>query len=143
MFKKIAIAYDESAPSEHALTVAISLAASLGSTLRIITVIEPLPGLINMSLAVDPSLPADLQSERRERLKHVHELAVRHAADAGVTADSVLTEGPEVDTILAEITTCGADLLVIGLARHHGLGELTSTLHRVSLKVPCPVLAVH
>lgn len=143
MFNKIVVAYDESPPSEHALATAISLAASLGSTLRIVTVIEPLASYINMSLAVDPTLPQQLLDERRERLKRVHEQAAQHAADAGVKAETVLIDGPEVESIVAEIPSCGADLLVIGLAHHRGLGELTSTLHRVSLHVACPVLAVH
>jgi nucleotide-binding universal stress UspA family protein len=142
MFKKIAVAYDESPASEHALTAAISLAATLGSTLRIITVIEPLPGYVNMSLAVDPTLPARLQAERRERLKQVHQLALRHASNAGVTADNILSEGPEIDTILSEVTAYGSELLVIGLSQHQGLIEFASTVHRVGLRAPCPVLAV-
>lgn len=144
MFKKIAIAYDESPYSEHALTAAISLAASLGSTLRIITVVESQPSYVNMSLAIDPTLPARLQDERRERLKQIQALAIRHAADAGVPADSILVDGPEVDTILAEVTAFSAELLVVGLSqRHGGVGEFISTVHRIGLEVPCPVLAVH
>ncbi|HEX4154872.1 MAG TPA: universal stress protein [Acidobacteriaceae bacterium] len=143
MFKKIAVAYDESAPSEHALATAISLAASLGSSLRIVTVIEPLPGYVNMSLAVDPTLPQQLLNERRERLKQVHELAVKHASGANVKAETALLDGPEVDSILSEVAASGADLLVIGLSQHHGFGEFTSTVHRIGLQVSCPVLAVH
>jgi len=141
MFKKIAIAYDESPASEHALATAISLAASLGSTLRIVTVIEPQPGYVNMSLAIDPTLPARLQDERRERLKQIQALAIRHAADSGVAADGVLIDGPEVETILATVNAYNAELLVIGLAQHHG--EYFSTLHRIAMQIPCPVLAVH
>ena len=142
MFKKIAIAYDESPASEHALTAAISLAASLGSTLRIITVIEPLPGYVNMSLAIDPTLPERLQNERRERLKEVQKLALGHASGAGVSADNILTEGPEIDTILAEVRAHGSELLVIGLSQHQGLADFASTVHRVGLRAPCPILAV-
>ena len=143
MFKKIAIAYDESPSSQHALTAAISLAASLGSSLRIITVIEPQPSYVNMSLAIDPTLPSRLQDERRERLKQIQTLAVRHATDAGLTADSALIDGPEVESILSEVNAFAAELLVIGLSQHHGIGEYFSTVHRVGLQVPCPVLAVH
>ena len=144
MFKKIAIAYDESPASEHALTAAISLAAALGSTLRIITVVESQPSYVNISLAVDPTLPSRLQDERRERLKQIQTLAIRHAADVNVSADSVLVDGPEVDTILAEVNAYSAELLVVGLSqRHGGVGEFISTVHRIGLHVPCPVLAVH
>ena len=108
MFKKIAIAYDESPSSENALTAGISLAATLGSTVRIITVIEPQPGYVNMSLAIDPKLPQRLADERRERLKQVQELAIRHAAEAGVTADGILIDGPEVETILVAVTAYNA-----------------------------------
>jgi nucleotide-binding universal stress UspA family protein len=143
MFKKIAIAYDESKASEHALATAISLAAALGASLHIITIVEPLPGYVNIALAIDGSLLQQLQDERRERLKQTHELALIHATDAGVNARAVLIDGREVEGILAELKACGADLLVIGLSQHHGFGEMSSTLHRVALHVPCPMLGVH
>jgi len=144
MFKKIAIAYDESPSSEHALTAAISLAASLGSALRIITVIESQPAYVNMTLAIDPTLPSRLADERRERLKQIQALAIRHAADAGVTADTVLVNGPEVETILAEVAAYNAELLVVGLAQHRGMGEyFFGTLHRIGMQAQCPLLAVH
>jgi nucleotide-binding universal stress UspA family protein len=144
MFRKIAVAYDESPYSERALTTAISLAATLGSTLHIITVVESQPGYVNISLAIDPTLPSRLQNERRERLKQIQTLAVRHAADAGVSADCILVDGPEVDTILTEVNAWNADLLVVGLSQqgHGGVGEFISTVHLIGMKIPCPVLAV-
>ncbi len=143
MFNKIAIAYDESPAAEHALAKAISLAAALGSTLRIITIVEPLPAYVNIALALDGNLPQQLLNERRQRLSQTHKLALIHAAEAGVSADAILVDGREVEGILAEITAYGADLLVIGLSQHHGFGEMSSTIHRISLNAPCPVLGVH
>lgn len=143
MFKKIAIAYDESKSAQHALATAISLAASLGSHLRIITIVEPQPFYVNIALAADINLPEQLQNERRERLQQALKLALQHAADAGVTAEASLIDGREVEGILAEVGTCCADLLVLGLSQHHGFGEMTSTVHRIALHSPCPILGVH
>jgi nucleotide-binding universal stress UspA family protein len=143
MFKKIAIAYDESKSSEHALATAISLAASLGSNLRIITIVEPLPVYVNMTLAVDPDLPQQLLNERRDRLKLAIQLALQHAVDAGVDAEATLVDGREVEGVLAEVTARHADLLVLGLSQHHGFGEMSSTAHRIALHSPCPILGVH
>jgi nucleotide-binding universal stress UspA family protein len=143
MFKKIAIAYDESKASEHALTASISLASSVGASLRIITVVEPLPAYVNMTLAIDGNLPQQLLNERRERLRQSLNLAVKHAANAGVHAEAALIDGREVESLLAEITASSADLLVLGLSRHHGFGEMSSTAHRIALHSPCPILGVH
>ncbi|MFP5233437.1 MAG: universal stress protein [Acidobacteriota bacterium] len=142
MYKKIAIAYDESSSSEHALATAISLAATLGSSLRIITVVEPLPLYVNISLAVDPDLPQQLLNERRERFELAIQLALKHAAEAGVVADAALIEGREVEGILAEVGACHADLLVLGLRQHIGFGEMGSTAHRIAMRVTCPILGV-
>ncbi len=142
MYKKIAIAYDESSSSEHALATAISLAATLGASLRIITVVEPLPLYVNMTLAVDPDLPQQLLNERRERFELALKLALKHAADAGVTADAALIDGREVDGILAEVSASHADLLVVGLHQHLGFGEMGSTTHRIAMRATCPVLGV-
>jgi nucleotide-binding universal stress UspA family protein len=143
MFKKIAIAYDDSTSAEHALVTAISLAASLGSNLRIISIVEPQPFYVNMALAADTNIPEQLQNERRERLKASLALALKHASQAGVGAEATLIDGHEVEGILTEISSCGADLLVIGLSQHHGFGERTSTAHRIALHAPCPILGVH
>ncbi len=143
MFSKIAIAYDDSPAAEHALATAVSLAASLGSSLRLITIVEPLPMYVNMALAVDADLPQQLLNERRERLKLAIELAIEHAAKAGVVAEAAIIDGREVEGILAEVSACGADLLILGLSQHHGFGEMSSTVHRISLHTPCPILGVH
>ncbi|MGA7157300.1 MAG: universal stress protein [Acidobacteriaceae bacterium] len=143
MFKKIAVAYDDSKSAQHALATAISLAASLGSNLRIVTIVEPQPFYVNIALAADYNLPDLLQNERRERLQQSLKLALQHAANAGVEAEATLVDGREVEGILAEITSCCADLLVLGLSQHHGFAEMTSTVHRISLHTPCPILGVH
>ena len=143
MFKKIAIAYDESKSAQHALATAISLAASLHANLRIITIVEPHPALRKHRPSPSTSTSPAALNERRERLQQALKLALQHAADAGVTAEAALIDGREVEAILAEVTSCCADLLVLGLSQHHGFGEMSSTAHRISLHAPCPILGVH
>lgn len=47
MYKRMIVAYDESAEAKRALTHAIELAKLMGAALRLVTVFEPLPGYVS------------------------------------------------------------------------------------------------
>ena len=54
MFRRITVAFDESAEAGRALQVAIELAKSLRASLTVISVIEPAPIYFSFSTSVAP-----------------------------------------------------------------------------------------
>jgi nucleotide-binding universal stress UspA family protein len=142
MFEKILLAYDESREAEHALESAISLAKTLRSKLTIVTVVEALPGYTAMAAIADPNLPNEILKEKRDRLRSLQQTAIKHASDSGITADAVLVDGEEVETIIETARQDRADLLVIGLRKHWAVLQFGSTAHHLAQQSPCPLLAV-
>jgi nucleotide-binding universal stress UspA family protein len=65
------------------------------------------------------------------------------ATSAGVKAEAILVDGGEVSAIVRAAQREHADLLVIGLPKHHGLGAFNSTAHEVADQTPCPLLEVN
>ena len=142
MFQNIVIAYDESKEAAHALDSAISLAKCMQAKLKIVTVVEALPGYTNMAAIVAPQVPQELMDERREMLQALQASALKRAADLGVAADAILIDGEEVESIIDAATRGKADLLILGLRRHHLLSLFGGTAHRVAEHSPCAILAV-
>jgi nucleotide-binding universal stress UspA family protein len=143
MFHTIMVAYDESPEAAHALASAIDLAKPLGAHLKIITVVEPLPAFYNVAAIVSPTIVDESLEDRRSQLRTLQQSAVRRATAAGVNADAILVDGGEVSGIVLAAQREHADLLVIGLRKHHGLGAFTSTAHHVADHTPCALLEVN
>jgi nucleotide-binding universal stress UspA family protein len=142
MFDNILLAYDESKEAEHALESAISLAKTLRSKLTIVTVVEALPGYTAMAALVDPNLQNEIWEEKRDRLRSLQKTAIKHAFDSGITADAVLVDGEEVESIIETAKRDRADLLVIGLRKHVAFELVSGTAHHLAQQSPCPLLAV-
>jgi hypothetical protein len=81
--------------------------------------------------------------DKRSRLRTFQQNAIRRATLAGVKAEAILVDGGEVPEIIRAAQREHADLLVIGLPKHHGLGAFNSTAHDVSDQTPCPLLEVN
>ena len=143
MFKRIMVAYDESREAAHALASAIELAAPLGAHLKIVTVVEGLPSFYNIAAIVSPSILSEGLEDRRSRLRILQQSAIKKATSAGVKAEAILVDGIEVSGIVRAAQREHADLLVIGLPKHHGLGAFNSTAHDVADHTPCPLLEVN
>ena len=143
MFNTIMVAYDESREAAHALASAIELAKPLGAHLKIVTVVEALPAYYTIAAIVSPSIVDESLEEERSQLRTLQQSAVKSAAAAGVNADAILVDGGEVSGIIRAAQLEHADLLVIGLPKHHGLGALNSTAHDVADHTPCPLLEVN
>jgi nucleotide-binding universal stress UspA family protein len=143
MFHTIMVAYDESREAAHALASAIELAKTLGAHLKIVTVVEALPVFYNIAAIVSPSIVDESLEEKRSQLRTLQQSAVKSAAAAGVNADAILVDGGEVSGIIRAAQLEHADLLVIGLPKHHGLGAFNSTAHNVADHAPCPLLEVN
>ena len=101
MYKRIAVAYNESPEARRALASAIHLAKILSAQLALITIMEQPPAYSAYVTAVDPSLARILLDDQ---YKHYQQLQ----ADARETA---LREGVEV--VLHLLDGEVADCLVI------------------------------
>jgi nucleotide-binding universal stress UspA family protein len=143
MFHTIMVAYDESREAAHALASAIELAKPLGAQLKIVTVVEALPSFYNIAAIISPSVLDESLEGKRSQLRTLQQGAIKRATAAGVKADAILVDGGEVAGIVRAAQREHADLLVIGLPKHHGLGAFNSTAHDVADHTPCPLLEVN
>ena len=142
MFDRILIAYDGSTEAKKALDTGLRLAATLGSAATLVTVMEPLPGYVNIAQTVAPSLPAELRQASRQRFEEMQLEVKQRASKTGVAITTLLIEGRETRGILEATKTTHADLLVVGLRRHATNVELAGTVRRIANECPCPILAV-
>jgi nucleotide-binding universal stress UspA family protein len=144
MFKKIAVAYDESPAAARAFRSGLELAKLTGAELTIVTVIEDLPAYISYVSAVAPDVPVLLKSQRQAFYSDLHSRARKAAQEAGVNIHSELIEGNEIEEILQAIDTIHPDLLLIGLRRETGgLGRfLGGTAHQLALRADCHILGI-
>ena len=142
MFNRILIAYDGSPESRRALATGMQLAAELHSETTLVTVVEPLPGYVNMASAVAPDVPSELHQERRQHMEQLQQEVKQQAATKNVPVETVLVEGEEIEGILNTAKETRADLLVLGLHRHHTGIEFAGTVRRIANHTLCPILAV-
>jgi nucleotide-binding universal stress UspA family protein len=144
MFKKIAVAFDESAEAERAFRRALELAKFAAAELCLITVIEAFPAYFGYVSAAAPDVTRVLVDERRSFYEDLQNKAKLHAAEAGVSIHTELTEGSEVDTIVSVVQSVAPDLLVVGLHRHASdLQIFGGTVHQLALHLKCDILGVH
>ena len=144
MFRKIAVAYNESPEAQRALASAILLASSLSAELETITVMSEPPSYTAFASAADPSLPQLLREDRLEFYDALHDKARASARDHGIVLTSHMVEGSAVDAIVKLLRSNKADLLVIGLhQRDSYIARLWSTVYELAQEAPCSVLGVH
>ena len=144
MFKKIAVAFDESPEAERAFRSAVELAKFASAELCLITVIEAFPAYIGYVSASSPDVTHLLVDERRSFYEDLQARAKLHAAEAGVSINAELAEGSEVATIVSIVERVDPDLLVVGL--HHRSADLRflgGTAHQLAIHLKCNILGVH
>jgi len=144
MFKKIAVAFDESPEAARAFHSALDLAKLAGTELTIITVIERLPAYVSYASAVAPEVPQILQQEKQTFYAELHHKARQNAQQAGVGVSIETIEGNEVDGLLQLLDDVLPDLLVIGLRRESGgfSGFIGGTAHHLALHAKCNILGI-
>lgn len=143
MYKRVIVAFDESAEARRALTNAIEIAKELHAELRIITVSEPLPVYAGFIDAELPGVRQQLLQERNTFYSKLQESAVEEATRRGTQVQCVLVEGDEVQGIVEHIAAWHADLLVIGRRHHSAMSRVWGgTVHNIAEKVQCSILAV-
>lgn len=144
MFKKIAVAFDESPEAERAFRSALDLAQLTAAELTIVTVIENLPVYISYVTAVAPDVPVLLKNERQAFYSDLQNRAKSMAEQHGIRAHTKLIEGNEIEGLLQAINEVQPDLLVVGLRQEPGgFNEyLGGTAHRLALHAKCDVLGI-
>jgi nucleotide-binding universal stress UspA family protein len=144
MYKRIAIAYNESPEAGRAFASAIQLARALGAELHAVTIMQELPSYTAFATAADPSLARTLAEDRRAFYEQMQANAREIALREGVDLVTELVEGGEVDCIIQFLQSYKADLLVIGLHRRESqISRLWSMVYEVAQDAPCSVLGVH
>ena len=144
MFKKIAVAFDESPEAARAFHSALELAKLTGAELTMITVIERLPAYVSYVSAIAPDVPQILQREKQTFYTELHHKARQTAQQAGVGVTIKTIEGNEIDGLLQLIDDVLPDLLVIGLRREPGgfSGFIGGTSHHLALHAKCNILGI-
>lgn len=144
MFKKIAVAFDESAEADRAFHAALDLAKLTSAELYIVTVIENLPAYISYVSAVAPDVPGLLKSQRRTFYEDLHSRAKLMAEQSGIRFHGEIVDGDEIQAMLQLLNQIRPDLLVVGLRLEPGgLSQLLGgTAHRLALHARCNVLGI-
>jgi nucleotide-binding universal stress UspA family protein len=144
MFKKIAVAFDESPEAKRAFHSALELAKLVGSELTIITVVERLPAYVSYVSSVAPDVPQILQQEKQTFYAQLHHKARQIAQQAGVGINVATIESNEIEGLLQLIDEVQPDLLVVGLRREPGgfSGFIGGTAHHLALHAKCDILGI-
>jgi nucleotide-binding universal stress UspA family protein len=144
MFKRTAVAYNESPEASRALVSAIRLAKLLEAELQVVTVMQELPASTAYATAADSSLTRTLREDWSQHHEQMQAEARKKALGEGVAAATHLLEGDEVDALVGFLLRDRPDLLVIGLHPHAShVSRLWSTVYGVAQDAPCSVLGVH
>jgi nucleotide-binding universal stress UspA family protein len=140
MFKRIAVAYNESPEASRALASAIHLARTLRAELRTVTIVQGIPAHVDSVAALDEVVTSD-RLEAYDKLQcEAREAALRE----GVQLVPHLLEGDEVDTFVRFLVEYKIDLLVVGLQHQSSpISCLWSTVYELAHGAPCSVLGVH
>src|SRR5208337_2595040 len=100
MFRKIAVAYDESPEAARALTAAIDLAKTVGVGLETITVMEEFPAYTAFATGADPAMLTALKEDREKFYENLQAKARAAAQRDGVELVSHLLDGEAVGAIV-------------------------------------------
>jgi len=139
MFRKILVANDGSDHASLALAKAIGLAKCFGAQLHMICVEEHLP---HYAATVGEVL--EEKAEEDSYFDRIVLEAKKKAASEGITLQTVITPGHEVETVVKYVADGDFDLLVIGFMGHSRvlgriMGGSASNLTRLAA---CSVLIV-
>ncbi len=144
MFKKIAVAYNDSPECRRAFTSAMQLARALDAELTTITVMQNLPVYAAFAAVADPSLPMIMNEDKTTFYKGLADSVRVSGNEHGLTIQAHTVEGPEVEAVLSFLRQHKTDLLVVGLhQRDLYIARLWSHVYELAQEAPCSVLGVH
>lgn len=145
MYDRILVPVDGSATAKRGLDEALKIAAKLGSTVRVIHVVD------DMSMMMAAGALATNIGELLMSLASAGEQVLADAKGAaqskGLSVDIVMrhcTAGRVCDVIIEEASTWSSDLIVIGTHGRRGAGRLLlgSDAEQVLRRASVPVLLV-
>jgi nucleotide-binding universal stress UspA family protein len=148
MFKKILFATDGSPASDHAATVAVSLARTHDASLTAVYVIDPYPyiGIGEMNPMGFQAYMGAAQEHSAKAFAHIQQLVNEEDKEgSAIQLDTQLVEEVAAHKgILQAAETAGADLIIVGSHGRNGLERLLlgSTANKVSSHSTRPVLIV-
>ena len=137
-FQRILVAFDASPHAEHALNVALSMAADMKAKLLVLAVIRP------PEVAESAEFNAVLD-EGRERYESSFGPIRELAKQKGIDLDTDVVVGHPAEQILHRADAIQASLVVMGKRSHTILHRwmLGSNTERVLKYAHCPVMIVH
>jgi len=140
MYKKILVALDREAGAEVALPVAVDLAKSDGTVIRLVYV-APTPSAI-----VAEGRVIAYADQESDRLQHLGMVYLREAAHqlAGLPVEYAVRFGEPAEEILEEAREFGADLVVMATHGRSGVARLMlgSVAEAVLRRSEVPVVLV-
>lgn len=139
--RKIVAAVDFSELSDRALDAAIELARRFSAELHLVHAFDVRVPLVT---PYEVAIPTTFIEEARRAAERKLEAQAKRAQEAGVRAQSHLTEVPAASSIRDVAEELGADLVVMGTHGHTGLKHvlLGSVAERTLRHAPCSVLTV-
>lgn len=139
-YKRIMVAVDESETSILALKEAIQLTKDLGSTLRVIHVIDE--NIVKLSGIVDVNILDAFREQTQQFLKNLH----NDIKNENINFDThlVVLKGNLAAQIIKEAEDWQTDLLVIGTHGRSGFNRffLGSVAERIARIASLPVLLI-
>lgn len=143
MFKRILLASDGSAASDHAATLAVSLARTHGAKITALYVVDPYP-----YLGIGEANPMGFNAymaAARDHAAQSHARIATQCQEGGAPVDCELRMVEDVaviDGILQTVRDAQCDLIVIGSHGRTGIARLVlgSVAAKVVAQSPVPVL---
>lgn len=145
MYEKILVPVDGSATSLTGLQEAIALARVMGSTIRLLHVVDEISFMTSFESSM--ALTAEVFDTLKKAGQDVLQDAKNRVRAAGVPVEAELYEsyaGRVSDLVIAEAKEWGAQLIVLGTHGRRGVGRmlLGSDAEQVLRQSPVPVLLV-
>jgi len=140
MYQTIVVGTDGSDTAGHAVRQALHLAASLGSTVHVVTAWQPVPPLaLSGQIGAPPPLPIDDGAW----VTQLHDEVADQGRSLGVEVVPHAVQESAAHALLDVAEEVGAGLIVMGNAGLRGfLGHLPSVPTAVLHKATCAVLIV-
>jgi nucleotide-binding universal stress UspA family protein len=137
-FQKILVAYDASPHSEHAVSVALSIAGDMKAKLFVLAVVHP------PELAESAEFNAVLEDARERYERSVFSIR-EQAKQREIELETDIVVGHPAEQIIHRAETIQASLIVMGKRSHTILHRwmLGSNTERVLKYAHCPVMIVH
>ena len=140
---RVLIATDGSECAGVAIELARGIDWPAGTTLRVVSVVEPARSLISSSWA--PTVAQDVEQQLAEAIEaaqHVADAAAEALSRPGISTEMAVLEGRPASCVTDEASRSGAQLVVVGSRGHGTISTmlLGSTSAEIVDHAPCPVL---